>query len=156
MSAPFRVWLFGAFEAQVHGRPLPRLRTRRGQWLLALLALRHGREVERTWLAGTLWPDSSESNALRSLRQTLADLRQALGGEADRLTSPRTRRLRLDLSNAAVDVVTFDAAITRGDAASLEEAVALYRGPLLEGWTEEWVFEERQAREQVYLAALER
>ena len=43
-----------------------------------------------------------------------------------------------------------------GDAVSLEEATTLYRGPLLEGWTEEWVFEERQAREHAYLAALER
>ena len=84
MSTPFRVWLFGTFEAQVHGRPLARLRTRRGQWVLALLVLRHGREVERSWLAGTVWPDSAEGDALQSLRQTLADLRQALGEEAAR------------------------------------------------------------------------
>src|SRR5207245_2416856 len=32
----------------------------------------------------------------------------------------------------------------------------LYRGPLLEGWAEEWAFEERQAHEQQYLAALEK
>src|SRR5262249_23628249 len=41
------------------------------------------------------------------------------------------------------------------DQKSLAEAVSLYRGPLLEEWTEEWVFEERQAREQRYLEALE-
>ena len=39
---------------------------------------------------------------------------------------------------------------------SLAEVVALYRGPLLEGWTEEWAFEERQARDQRYLAAREK
>src|SRR5262249_18445526 len=38
---------------------------------------------------------------------------------------------------------------------ALEEAVALYRGPLLDGFVEEWVFQERQAREQAYLGALE-
>ena len=42
-----------------------------------------------------------------------------------------------------------------GDDASLERAVALYRGPLLEGCGEEWAFQERQAREQAYLEALE-
>src|SRR3954453_22750422 len=120
MSAPFRVRLFGNFEAQVHGRPFRRLRTRRGQWLLVLLVLRHGREVERSWLAGTLWPDSAETDALRSLRQTLADLRDALGEEAPRLASPTARTLRLDLVGAEADVVTFDAAVSRGDAASLE------------------------------------
>src|SRR5204863_5574643 len=35
-------------------------------------------------------------------------------------------------------------------------AIALYRGPLLAEWTEEWAFPERQAREQAYLTALER
>src|SRR5205085_1362126 len=39
---------------------------------------------------------------------------------------------------------------------SLEEAVGLYRGSLLEGCPEEWAFQERQAREQAYLTALER
>jgi class 3 adenylate cyclase len=62
----------------------------------------------------------------------------------------------LDLAGAAVDLFAFDAAITRGDPRSLAEAVALYRGPLLEGCTEEWAFQERQVREQAYLAALEK
>ncbi len=53
-------------------------------------------------------------------------------------------------------MVTFDAAIARGDAASLEAAVALYRGPLLEGCAEEWVFQEQEAREQAYLTAREK
>src|SRR5439155_3027261 len=38
---------------------------------------------------------------------------------------------------------------------SLEQAVALYRGPLLEGCVEAWAFQERQVREQAYLTALE-
>src|SRR5262249_32549748 len=38
----------------------------------------------------------------------------------------------------------------------LQEAVRLYRGPLLQECQEEWVFPERNAREQSYLAALER
>jgi non-specific serine/threonine protein kinase len=61
--------------------------------------------------------------------------------------------LRLDLSDAVVDVVAFDAAIARNDHASLEEAVALYRGPLLEECVEEWAFPERQFREHAYLDA---
>src|SRR5207244_3286538 len=54
-----------------------------------------------------------------------------------------------------VDLIAFDAAITRGDAASLEAAVSLYRSPLLEGCTEEWLLPEREARQQAYLSALE-
>src|SRR5205823_13115755 len=36
-----------------------------------------------------------------------------------------------------------------------EEAVSLRRGPLLEGCCEEWILQEREAREQAYMAALE-
>jgi predicted ATPase/class 3 adenylate cyclase len=147
--------LFGPFEARVSGEPLPHLRTRKGQWLLALLTLRGGCEVERAWLAGTLWPDSSEELAAQSLRTSLADLRRALGPEAGRLRSPTPHTLSLDLAGAEIDVMAFDAASARGDMPALERAVTLHRGPLLEGCAEEWAFQERQVREQAYLEALE-
>src|SRR5262249_42174552 len=90
------------------------------------------------------------------LRQTLTDLRSALGPQASRLRSPTAHTLSLDLTSAEVDVIAFDAACARGDAVSLQEAVVLYGGPLWEGCTEEWAIGERAAREQVYLKALER
>src|SRR5436309_9074535 len=124
---PLRIHLLGPFEAHVHGKPLPRLHSRKVQWLLALLVLRHGRDVERVWLAGTLWPDSSEEAASASLRNSLKDLRRALGPEAGRLRSPTTRSLCLDLEGAHADVLAFDTAIARGDTAALEQAVELYR-----------------------------
>jgi predicted ATPase/DNA-binding SARP family transcriptional activator len=147
--------LFGSLDVHLNGAPLPRLRSRKGLWLLALLALRHGREVDRALLVATLWPDSPETQALSNLRRSLTDLRRALGPEAGRLRSPTSHTLALELSGAEVDVVAFDEAIRRGDPASLQRAVALYRGPLLEGCAEEWAFQERQIHEQAYLGALE-
>src|SRR5438093_13542046 len=97
---PLAIHLFGPFEVQVNGAPLPRLRYRKGQWLLALLILRHGRETDRAWLAGTLWPESPERQAFASLRKSLTDLRAALGPEACRLRSPTPQTLSLDLSGA--------------------------------------------------------
>jgi predicted ATPase/DNA-binding SARP family transcriptional activator len=123
--------------------------------MLALLTLRHGRPVERDWLAGTLWPDVLQSQASASLRAVLSELRVALGTEGGRLQSPNRPTLLLDLAGAWADVLTFDTAAARGDIASLTEAVALYRGPLLEGITEEWVAQERTAREAVCLRALQ-
>ena len=96
--------LFGPFEAHRRGAPLPRLRSRRGLWLLALLALRAGRELERDWLTCLLWPDSPESAALANLRSSLKELRQVLDAEAGRLGSPTSRTLCLDLPSAAVDL----------------------------------------------------
>src|SRR5262249_15896688 len=63
--------------------------------------------------------------------------------------------LALDLTGAEVDVLAFDQAVAQGDEPVLERAVALYRGPLLEGCAEPWAFEERQHREEAYLGALE-
>src|SRR5947209_4953249 len=85
---PLYLRLFGPFEAHLGAQPLPRLRTRKGEWLLALLVLRHERVVERDWLAGTLWPESAQAEALANLRNSLYDLRQALGPEARRLHAP--------------------------------------------------------------------
>jgi DNA-binding SARP family transcriptional activator len=76
--SPLTIQLFGPMDVQCHGAPLPRLRSRNGLWLLALLALRHGREVERAWLAGTLWPDTPTSQGLALLRRELTDLRRPL------------------------------------------------------------------------------
>jgi predicted ATPase/DNA-binding SARP family transcriptional activator len=155
-APPLAFQCFGPFAVRLGGAPLPRLRSAKGYWLLALLTMRSGCAVERGWLAGLFWPEVLESQAAAHLRRSLTDLRQALGAEARRLQSPAPRTLCLDLAGCTVDVFAFDAAIARGDERSLERAVALYRGPLLEGWTEEWAFQERQTREQAYLWALER
>src|SRR5262249_7635415 len=82
-------------------------------------------------------------------------LRQALGAAAARLQAPTSHTLRLALEEAAIDVLDFDRAIQRGDPASLEEAVRLYRGPLLEGCAEEWIAAERPPPGPAYLQALE-
>lgn len=149
------ILLLGSFTVRVEGHPLPRLRTRKGQSLLALLALRPGRAVEREWLAGTLWPESAERQAYANLRLCLVDLRHALGAQAYRLQAPSTRTLRLDTTDITVDVLDFDDAVKCGDTASLERATALYRGPLLEDCLEEWILPEREARAVSYLQALE-
>jgi DNA-binding SARP family transcriptional activator len=148
--------MFGTLDVRLQGRPMPRPRSEKTTWLLALLALQEGRPVERAWLAGTLWPDSTEEQAAHNLRNSIWFLRQALGPEAPRLEAPTKGKLRLDLVGAEADVLVFDEAIARGDAPSLERAVALHRGPLLQGCAEEWILPEREAREQAFLRALER
>src|SRR5690348_3306163 len=118
--------LFGPFGVQVEGQPPARPLSSKTRWLLALLVLRHGREVSREWLAGTLWPESAESQAKDYLRHGLTDLRRALGSEVYRLSSPTHQMLLLDLSGADVDVISFDEAIAAPDNASIEHAIALY------------------------------
>jgi predicted ATPase/DNA-binding SARP family transcriptional activator len=154
-TEPLSIRLFGALEVQQQGVTLPRTRTRKEQWLLALLVLSHGQALGRPWLASLLWPDTPEEGALGHLRRSLSELRRVLGRDAARLSTPTPRSMRLDLVGARVDVFDFDVAVKGGDAASLEQAISLYRGPLLQGCQEEWVLPERLAREQAYLQALE-
>ncbi len=150
---PFAIRLLGPFQIIVDGNILPAGRSRKEQWLLALMVLRQNRAVERTWLASTLWPDSQRARV--QLRDTLYDLRKSLGSQAERLYSPTAQTLQLNISNADVDLINFDAAIASGEMASLQQATRLYRGALLEGCNEEWVYPERVAREHAFLNALE-
>jgi DNA-binding SARP family transcriptional activator len=129
-ASPLAITLFGTFEVRRAGRPLPPLRSQKGQWLLALLALQSGRALERAWLAGLLWPDSTARQAAYNLSRNLTDLRHAMGPEVRRLEAPTTQTLRLDLVGAEADVLRFDEAVRRGDPPSLEAAVALHRAPL--------------------------
>jgi predicted ATPase/DNA-binding SARP family transcriptional activator len=153
--SPLVLRLLGTFEAHVRGAPLPPLRSRKVQWLLALLTLHHPAPVPRAWLAATLWPDSLETRAFARLRESLKELRRALGPEAERLSSPSVHTLSLDLTGAEVDLLAFDAAVAQDDPHALARAVGLYRGPLLEGCAEEWIGPKREAREQAYLRTLE-
>jgi predicted ATPase/DNA-binding SARP family transcriptional activator len=146
--------LFGTLRVLVHGEPIPRVRTRSVEWLLALLVFRKGQAVSRSWLAGTLWPESEESQALDNLRHDLVLLRKALGPESGRIESPTRDTLAFDLTDARCDMAIFDAGIAVGEERSMRTAVDVYVGPVLEGSYVEWIVLERETRAEQYLAAL--
>src|SRR5262245_50337189 len=108
--------LFGAFEVEQGGLPLPRTRTRKEQWLLAYLLLHHRGSLDRSRLAGMLWPDSDHTAALRNLRRSLSNLRDVLGADAVRLFSPTPQTISFDVSGAACDLIEFDAAVAQATA----------------------------------------
>ncbi len=158
--APLGIRLFGPLDVQIGGEAVRGLGLRKAHWLFALLVLRNERAVERSWFAEALWPEqavfgSDIDRALDCLRQSLAHLRKTLGHQADRIRAPRPRALWLDLKGADVDVVAFDQAVRRGDPRSLEVAIDLYRGPLLEDCGEPWILPYREHRRYAYLKALE-
>lgn len=146
--------LFGPFQLLNDDIPLPAGERRlHGEQLLALLALR-GQQT-RLSLASTLWPDSPEERALFYLRRALVPLRKRLGDEVVCLTEPAypPGTLKLALPSTACDLWEFETAIRRGDDLT---AVSLYQGPLLEGWSEDWVLQTRAQHQQQMLSALER
>ncbi len=138
-----RLKFFGGWEARLGEAPVVcgRLAAR----LLALLALRAPREVERAWLAETLWPDAEESRARFYLRRTLLELRELLG----ECLIAEGSRLRLSCHS---DFQEFEVALRRLDS---QAAAALHTGPFLAGWSDEWVLVERTRCELALQAGLE-
>src|SRR4051812_13489620 len=72
-------YFLGPFRVAVDGATLTGFATDKVRALLAYLAVEGHHAHRREALAGLLWPDYPESDALVSLRQALRRLRQALG-----------------------------------------------------------------------------
>ena len=121
---------------------------RRRLALLVLVASSGERGVSRDKLIASLSPESPTDSARHALHQLLYYLRQQVGDDALLGTDP----LRLNREVVAFDVADLEAAL---DAGALEDAVALYRGPFLDGFHlgDSTEFEEWAAGERARLSA---
>lgn len=154
-----RLRLFGtlAIEEDETGRVLTgRAALRKRLALLALLARAPDYRLSRDKIAAYLWPETDTARARHQVANALYDLRKALGAEAIR--SPGDE-LRLDRSVLPVDTAQFEAALEDDDPG---RAVALYRGPFLDGFFlsdapefERWLDAEREQLRRAYTDALE-
>ncbi len=155
-TSDLTVRLFGGLDIRIAGVALDAKLSQKAGWLLAILALAGGRETQRSVLAQQLWPfpDYGEDLAGYYLRRSLTELRKALGTQSWRLKSRSLRTIYLDLSEAYVDVLDFDAAIKAVGVEDMERAVSMYSGPLLTDCTQEWISLERERRRQSFDLAL--
>ena len=116
--------------------------------LLSVIAAGRGNGVSRDKLVSYLSPESSTDSARHALHQLLYYLRQQAGDNALLGTDP----LRLNPVVVTSDVMEFEDALDRGE---LDTAVALYRGPFLDGFhiADSVEFEAWAAGERSRLAA---
>ncbi|MCW3054408.1 MAG: hypothetical protein JWN14_3578 [Chthonomonadales bacterium] len=162
--SPLKIQLFGPFLAQRDGVPLPGLHLREGERLLAYLTLLAGEPVTSRELAQRFWPFEAQGTLVGqgdfpNVRQALRFLRQALGPDAFRLKRPERSSILLDLEGVDADVLHFDHLMHQEGEdreRAWEEAVTLYRGPLLTDWTDAWVVEPRERRQREYERSLRR
>ena len=77
--------LLGSFWAALDGQPIKSFKSNKVRALLAYLAVEADRPHRRERLAGLLWPDWPDKDALSNLRYSLSDLRRAIG---DRVADP--------------------------------------------------------------------
>jgi SARP family transcriptional regulator, regulator of embCAB operon len=130
---------------------------RASQRLIAFLAL-HGGMVRRAAVAGTLWPDASESHAYSDLRQALARLqstaRKAL--VASKLELGLAEGVAVDIRKArALARRLLDPAVTPEQSELGAAAVGVLSAELLPDWDDDWVLLEAEDWRQLRLHALE-
>jgi DNA-binding SARP family transcriptional activator len=119
--------LLGPPRVEKDGRAVE-FETRKAVAILAYLALEPGTQP-RDRIAAMLWPEASDERARASLRRTLSPLRTVLG---DDVLLADTVSVRLGTDAVATDVDRFRSLLRQGD---LGEAIALYRGDLLAGFS---------------------
>ena len=154
MAVPpaLRVELLGGFRISAGGRASPHPLSARQQQLIAFLVL-HSRSapIQRQRIAGSLWPESTDAQALTNLRRELHHLRDAWP-RIEALVDAGSRTLAWrGGAGAVVDVVAFEAAADRGlagDRAALHEAARLYKGDVLPGCAGEWIDADRERLRQ--------
>jgi len=148
-DATVAISLFGPLTLTINGQVVTRFRSNKTRALLAYLLLAQPQPLLRTTVSALLWAGYAEQSALASLRQTLANLRECLA-PFDLLEAGRTTlSLPRDPTVLWCDVHAFEQALERcrtHDHPSLahcqlcrdrlQEAVALYTAPLLEGFAE--------------------
>jgi DNA-binding SARP family transcriptional activator len=133
-------------------------RSSRAVALIAFLALHAGSPQARQRIAGVLWPESTDAQALTNLRRELHHLRQVLGDEASLVVTARDL-CWCDTKTCRVDVRVFDterkaalAAAAAGDDDGIllhaSAAIAVYRGELLPGVYEDWLLDARSQLER--------
>ncbi|HSM58368.1 MAG TPA: BTAD domain-containing putative transcriptional regulator [Candidatus Sulfomarinibacteraceae bacterium] len=125
----FEIRLFGAVEVLQDDEAVSGFRSQKTLALLAYLIVEN-RPLARDYLAGLLWPETTQSDALGHLRRALYNLGSLLPGCLD--VDRRTARYSPE-APASVDVHRFDQLRASTEREALVQAAALARAPFLEG-----------------------
>jgi DNA-binding SARP family transcriptional activator len=160
-AATLRVSLLGPPSVEWGGTPL--LIARRQVRALLYRLAAEPQPVPREHLYFLFWPDTPESSARRNLTGLLSHLRRVLPTTEMLLT--KEEQVWLDSHLVWTDVKAFQRLSANekhsGRIEALEQAVGLYRGPFLDGFSllgcpefEMWCIAERQTWERLYLEAL--
>ena len=145
--------LLGGWALWRGGRPVKMSLS--AQRLCVLLALHGGQR--RSYLAGMLWPDVRDGQALTRLRCALSRLRRQHDGliETDGQTVALHPSVRVDVDE--LRAVARDVIASRIDPERLSAVCERLVDPpeLLLGWYDDWVLQERDRINQLRLRALE-
>jgi DNA-binding SARP family transcriptional activator len=157
---PLSVRLLGHVSAYRGGRRIDVTGAQRLA-MLSVLALRAGERVSSAELIDGIWDEHVPDQARHALHVYISELRSALGADA---IETRRGGYRLCVTEERVDALLFEQMVGRVNGgrpeqtlAELVEALALWRGPALDGATDSPALRAAGARlEEERLATLER
>ena len=171
-ASPMQVRLFGWFEAEIEGRPIPWVR-RRDREIFQYVALKPGGIASRGELGEAFWPGVEKHLVAQSLRTACSNIRKAIAhlvgfDQVDTYFRTGPSDVSIDPDNVVVDVKSFIAHANDGDEqydhGEMEAALvhyglaeALHTGSLLIGHgSGSWVTLHAASLEQRHLTILER
>ena len=153
------ITLFGPFRVRQGDEDVNTFKSNKVRGLLAYLVVESQRLHRRDTLAALLWPDWPDKEARTNLRYALSNLRSVIGdreAESPFLNITREAIQFSTHSDHRVDVGDFAQLISANgtgnpDIKRMEEAVNLYQGEFLEGFSisdsppfQEWVLLKRE------------
>src|SRR5260221_32024 len=114
---------------------------KKARGLLALLALAPGHRRPRAWLQDKLWSDRGSEQGAGSLRQTLTEIRRALGSMSGCLIADRTM---VGLDDRHVTIAGAQSETSNGTATPTNE-LELFEGlDIADPEFEDWLRDQRQ------------
>jgi SARP family transcriptional regulator, regulator of embCAB operon len=144
----FHLWWRGSVQVGI---------PRASQRVLAFLAIR-GEVISRAAVAGTLWPNASETHAYSNLRSALARVERTRRKivQASKLELSLAEGVTVDIRHAqTLARRLLDPAVTPEQSDLSPAAIVALSGDLLPGWYDDWVLVEAEDWRQLRLHALE-
>lgn len=165
----FSIQMLGRLYLSYNDIEITSLETRKVRELLCYLLLYRERTHAREPLANVFWSNTPTMQSRANLRKTLWQLQSALGAlRAEELILADAECVQINpqaviwLDVAEIEQVFAEVRGSDGEEMSgacaqmVSDAIALYRGELLDGCYSDWCLFERERMQSIYLALIDR
>ena len=166
--AALKISLFGKFKMECEWLMPDSFRARKVQELLVYLLIFRERPQVRESLSELLWGDLPSEKSKKNLRQTLWRLQKSLKKTSQLTLLVDDQWIQIILpEDFFLDIVEFERVfnsvnkkrareISKADLQLMKNAVALYKGCLLDGWYQDWCIFERERFQTMHIMLLDK
>ena len=164
-EASLKVHCLGPFRVFINGEEVT-WRTTKARDLLAYLFHYREKPVHKDKILEDIWPNSIPERASALLHTNLYQLRKAIKNlPGSHPVNHKSKQYQLEQNIISSDLDIFlkltnytssDSEVSPEEVPYLEQAVSMYQGEYLENLDYQWITEERERLNQIYLSLLEK